>query len=315
MARWPLVLFVVALFAVLALPREARAGSLQIRDEAHVLAPEDAARLRSTVATARFDARLVFTNDYAEAGDLSLMVASLLTKPDTIAVGVDPRHRHVQVHFGTGSGIPRAAWPAIERAGNGAFRNGEWEAGAAAILGAAADATTGASEQAAPVAPRSPNFVGSGLFLLLGIAAIIGVTAFFFARRRSPYDASGGGYGPTPPLGAGGYGPAPYAGPGYPAPPVGGGMGPLGGGLIGAGLGGLAGYELGKLEGEREERDREIRPLEGQSVGRDDDYDAGGGGSGWGDAGGGSDGGGDDGGFDGGGFDGGGGDSGGGSDF
>lgn len=319
-ARWPFVLFAVALLAVLALPREARAGSLQIRDEAHVLSPGDAGRLRSAVETAPFDARLVLTTDYAESSDLSLLVASLLTKPDMIAVGVDPTHHHVQVHFGTGSGIPRAAWPAIERAGNGAFHNGAWEAGATAIFRAAASAATAAPGEAAPASTRPPSPVGSGLFLLLGVAAIIGVTAFLFTRRRSPYDPTGGGYGPPPPYGGGGYGPGlsggggygPYGGPGYPPPPMGGGMGALGGGLVGAGLGGLAGYELGKLEGEREERSREIRPLEEQSVGRDDDnYDAGGGGSSWDDAGG------DSGGFDGGdgGFDGGGGDSGGGSDF
>jgi hypothetical protein len=72
--------------------------------------------------------------------------------------------------------------------------------------------------------------------------------------------------------------------------------------MIGAGLGGLAGYELGKLEGERRERDYEGGPREDQGRGTDTDtgFDDGGGGSSW-----------DDGGGDGGGFDGGGG----GSDF
>lgn len=324
--RW-LAVLAMALFAVMGLSRDARAGSLQIRDEAQVLSPGDVTRLRSAVDAAPFDARLIFTIDYAEAQDLSQVVGSMVNRPDVVAVGVDPHHRHVEVHFGTGSGIPRAAWPAIERAGNAAFRNGQWEAGAAAIFRAASDAVNpGAVEHAPLSSARSPSFVSSGLFLLLGIAAIIGMVAFFFARRRPPYDGPGGGYpssGGYPYGGPGGYGNGPY-GPTYPASPAGG-MGPLGGGLVGAGLGGLAGYELGKLEGEREERDRDIgvdrgigrEDLGRDDVGRDGDYDAGGGGSSWdeggndpGDDGGGFDGGGDS----GGGFDGGG-DSGGGSDF
>jgi hypothetical protein len=120
---------------------------------------------------------------------------------------------------------------------------------------------------------------------LMLVALGIGVLALLL-RRRSAYGNAG----------YGGYGYGPYPGD-YPGQPPRGGLGPLGGGMIGAGLGGLAGYELGKMEGEREQRELDRsgpdRELNDPSQG----FDAGGGGSSW-DAGGG---GGDFGGGDGGG--------------
>jgi hypothetical protein len=293
----------IALVMALVFPRRAFAGTLQIRDEAHVLAPGDADRLRSQVASEPFDARLVFTSDYAEATDLSRFVGSLVDEPNMVVVGVDPRHRHVQVHFGIGSGIARTERPAIETAGTGDFRNGDWAGGAGAIFRTAAQSVTGGSsaQPAQPQGTRAPSSgFGSGLVWLLLIGGGIAAIAWLaFARRQAGYGAMGGpgGY-------SGGYGPGPYGG-GY--GPSSGGMGPVGGGIIGAGLGGLAGYELGKLEGERAERDRERIIEDDRGGAPDNNYDDGGGGSSW-----------DDGGGDGGGSgwgDGGGDGGGGGSDF
>ncbi len=285
----------VAALLALGFPHRAFAGTLRIRDDAHVLAGADAEQLRSEIASAPFDARLVVTSDYAEVDDLSHYVGSLVDEPNTVVVGVDPRHRHVQVHFGRGSGIARTDWAAIETAGNDEFRQGQWAGGAGAIFRAASHAVTDA-----PALPReqpaaAPSRVGSMIFWVLLIGG--GIAAFsLFARRRSGYGLGGSGYGGGPYAG-GPYGGGPYGGP---SP---GGMGPVGGGILGAGLGGVAGYELGKLEGEREERiEREREHDDDRGRGGDDgNYDAGGGGSSWDDGGGG------------GGFDGG--DSGGGSDF
>jgi hypothetical protein len=291
-----------ALFACVTLGAPARAGTLQIRDDAHVLSAGDVGKLRAVVGAAPFDARLVATSEYPDSADLSRYVHSLVREPNLVAVGVDPEHRHVQVHFGVATHIPHSEWASIEHAGNDAFRHGDWEGGAESIFRAASHSVTGGVGDMPPANAARPSFFGPGLLVLLVGGAI--ALAIYFARRRGGYGQyPGTGYGP-PPYTGGGYGP------GYGVPPQGG-MGPVGGGLIGAGLGGLAGYELGKLEGEREERDRlEDR---GRAVDVDDgdrNYDAGGGGSSWDDGGGGGGGGGDWGGGDGGG-----GDSGGGGDF
>jgi hypothetical protein len=279
-----LLVTLALLFAAVIPARQAYAGSLHIRDEAHVLSADDAARLRSVVVAAPFDARLVVTSEYPDAQDLSRYVGSLVNEPNEVVVGLDPQHHHVQVHFGTGSRVPRSEWAATEKAGNEAFRRGDWEGGAAAIFRAASLAVASPTADATPAdGVARPSLIGPGLLLLI-VAGAIGL-AVYFARRRSAYG----------PPGDPRYGAPPFSGPGY--PPQGGGMGPLGGGLIGAGLGGLAGYELGKLEGEREGHQREPladRGNEGADPGGN--FDEGGGGSSWDNDGGGDFGGGGDGG-------------------
>ncbi|HXN30903.1 MAG TPA: hypothetical protein VN894_03535 [Polyangiaceae bacterium] len=286
------------LFASVALVRQAHAGTLHVRDEAHVLSADDVSRLRSVVAAAPFDARVAFTSEYPDAKELGRYVSSI-TEAGMVAVAVDPQHHQVQVHFGTGSRVARSEWPAIEHAGNDAFRRGDWEGGAAAIFRAAAGSAGAATTDAPAPGVAKPSLFGPGLLLLV-VGGAIGL-AIYFARRRSAYGPAGpyGTMGGTP-----GYGAGPF--PGYPGPAQGG-LGPMGGGLIGAGLGGIAGYELGKIAGEREERDRDRGgDIGGSGDDRGGSADEGGGGSSW-----------DDGSSDGGGFDGGGGgdDGGGGSDF
>lgn len=295
-----LLLTAALVLSAATLVRSARAGTLHVRDAAHVLSADDVARLRSVVAAAPFDARLAFTSEYSDSSELARYVSSV-TEAGMVAVAVDPQHHRVQVHFGTASRVAESNWPAVERAGNDAFRRGDWEGGAAAIFRAAAASAGLATTDAAPTAVARPSLFGPGILLLI-VAVAIGL-AISFARRRAAYGPAGpyGPMGPPP-----GYGAGPFPGPGYPGAPMQGGLGPVGGGLIGAGLGGLAGYELGKLEAEREERDRDRAGDIGRSgEERSGSSDEGGGGSSWDD---------DDGG--GGGFDGGGGDAGGGgSDF
>jgi len=283
-------------FATLAPCRIANARTVQVRDAAHVLTADDIARLRSDVASAPFDARLVVTTEHPDSQDLARYLEPLVSEPNMVIVGLDPEHHHVQVRFGTGSHVPEGSWSAIEKSGNDAFRRGAWEDGAAAIFRAAsAVVSTGTNRILAPSPVVQPASAGPGMAIIV-IGGFVGIAllAAFLLRRRG---LGPGGYGPS------GYGPPPYGGGGYGYGAPGGGMGPVGGGLIGAGLGGLAGYELGKLEGEREGRDRDGSSgaaNEGSDAGGN--YDGGGGGSDW-DAGGG-----------GGGFDGGDG-GGGGSDF
>lgn len=296
--------------SALAVAPAAHAGTLRVVDETHQLEPSQLQSVSSAVAKAPFDGRLVVTTDYADAQDLARYVHSLVTSPSLVVVGLDPVHRHVQVRFGVESGVPRAQWADVERAGNDAFRRGDWAGGASAIFETASRSAAASplanpddasrSRQLAPVEQERPSMFGS-TFLVLAVLGVVVAGLYLIARRRDGRGGYQDGYGPP-----GGYGPGPsgygpgggYYGGGY-APPAGG-MGPVGGGILGAGLGGLAGYELGKAAGEREERDREDRGNDWNRDDRDggsnDDYDAGGGGSDW-------DGGGSDGGSDGGGSD------------
>jgi hypothetical protein len=300
--------------SALAVAPTAHAGTLRVVDEAHQLAPSQLQELSGVVARAPFDGRLVVTTEYADAQDLARYVHTLVSSPSLVVVGLDPQHRHVQVRFGVESGVPRAQWADIERAGNDAFRRGDWAGGASAIFetaarSAAASPLAKQDEPSRQLAPAErPSMFGT-TFLVLAVLGVVVAGLYFLSRRRDGRGGYPGAYGPPS-----GYGPGPTGyGPGGGYAPPAGGMGPLGGGLIGAGLGGLAGYELGKAAGEREERDHEDRDYDrsterdgGGGGGNGDDYDAGGGGSSWDDGGGSDRGGSDGGGSDGGGSDGGG---------
>src|SRR5579872_2932086 len=120
-------LALLSAFVLLLVCRTAQAGTLQVRDEAHVLTAQDISRLRSVVAEVPFDARLLVTTAYPDMQGLADRVHGVLNEPDMVAVGLDPQHHHVEVRFGTGSRIPPAAYSSIERAGNDAFRAGDWE--------------------------------------------------------------------------------------------------------------------------------------------------------------------------------------------
>jgi hypothetical protein len=276
----------------------ARAGSLELRDEAHVLSGGDTAALRSVVGAAPFDVRVLFTSDYADSVDLGRVVGGLVREPNEIAVGVDPVHHHVQVHFGRGAGIARSAWSSIETAGNDDFRQSRWAGGAEDIVRAAARSASPGAVVPEGGAERSMPGAGSLLLVLLLVGGGVVVLGWLLRRVFSRPAPGPMGYGPPDYRG---YGPG--YGPGYPGgygPGVGpGGMGPLGAGAIGAGLGGLAGYELGKMEGEREGRQEGGPFVDDRSdVAPDDNYDAGGGGSDWDGGGGGNDDGGGGGGSD-----------------
>lgn len=320
--RWSILLLGIAL---LCFAPSARAGTVAVQDSAHIFGPGDADALRAVAAHAPFDVRVATTTAYADQPSLSRFTRSLVNEPDMIAIAIDPEHRHVQVHFSTDSGIPAAQWTGIERAGNDAFKRGAWEQGSADIIRAAEGAVTpGASSGASRGSPATSSGGHSFLWVLFLLVPLIGLVLFIvvivalvrrFQRPNNTWTPGNQGPYGGGPYGGGGQ----YYGPGYGGGQSGG-LGPVGGGLIGAGLGGVAGYELGKMEGEREQRERD----QGGSFGGDyggnysgdsdasSNYDAGGGGSSWdsgssGDSGGGSD-------FGGGGGDFGGGDSGGGGD-
>jgi hypothetical protein len=285
----------------------AHAGTLQIRDEEHLLSSDDRTTLQQEAATYPFDVRVLTTE--AHAGDLDRYVGEQVGGPNMVVVGIDKVHRLAYVHFGAGSRI--APSRDIEQAGNASFKSGDFRAGIEAILNRAKESVGTApaiSEQPRSSLPAPVPQHASGGFPL-GWVILGGLVLVAFLALRRAFSGSGStmysdngtnrGWGP-------GYGPGP--GPGY-GPGYGGGSG-IGSGLIGAGLGGLAGYELGKAAGEREEheRDREGGMLGGGSYDDERDrgqsnWDEGGGGGGWDDSGGGGDwgGGGDDGGGDGGG--------------
>ncbi|MBK6534946.1 MAG: hypothetical protein IPF99_37015 [Deltaproteobacteria bacterium] len=298
-----------SLLAALLVPTTALAGTLQIRDPGDVLPAQEEVNLREAARAWPFDARVVVTTEMSSRADFDRYVGNQVASANMVVVGVDPTHRMTSVHFGTGTRIARARFSAIENAGDGWFRQGQWRGGIEAILSSASSAVGSGSPGSVAMAPagsreEAPSFPWGLMLLGLGGVAIA-VMVFRAARNRAQMGAMGPGADPYRaqqyppgynPNGPGAYGPG--YGPGYGPQP--GGMGGLGAGILGAGVGGLAGYAIGSAMANREEQHGGDHHAGSDGGGDSSGFDAGGSSSGWDDGGGG-------GGFDGGGDSGGGG--------
>ena len=237
-ARRVVALFALAFAVLFALP--ASAGALHTTDDAGVLTPSQLAAVRSRAQGCDFDVRVITTSSYASKSDLGNYVHRFVTEPNLVVIGLDPVHRHVSVHFGTGTRIADSEFKAIESAGVASFKDGDWAGGVDAILDRAEKAVGTGGGRRAPAggtaAPASESGGGLGLFGIVAIVGVLGLVVWLVARRRSSGPV--GGYGPPmgggPPM-RGGYG-MPPTGPQY-----GGGSG-MGGNIVSAGLGGLVGF-------------------------------------------------------------------------
>lgn len=254
----------------------AQAGTLQLRDSADLLTPDDESALRTEASRYNFDVRVLTDTRYADRASFDRYVAAQVSSASMVVVGVDPMHRRTSVHFGTGLRVATNRYTAVENAGDPSFRQAQWRQGIDAILGAAQSSvnTGGAGDALAPAGER-PAFPW-GLVLLGGGAVLVVAMLVRAARRRAqPYGAP-----PAAPYRGYEAPPQQYASPyGYPPPPQSSG---LGAGLMGAGLGGLAGYALGRS---MSEHDDDAPAPESHDAG----WDAGGGTSDWDSGGGGGD--------------------------
>src|SRR5690242_6888186 len=94
----------------------ASAGTLQIRDEEHLLSSDDRSTLQQEAAAYPFDVR-VLTSD-AHAGDLEQYVREQAASPNMLVVGIDKEHKKTAVHVGAGTRISHSDVHAIREAGS-----------------------------------------------------------------------------------------------------------------------------------------------------------------------------------------------------
>lgn len=279
------------LTAALTLGAIASAGTLQVRDDADVLTPAQETQLRGRGAQYPFDARVLTSSQFTSRADFDRHVASQLSAPGMVVIGVDPVHRWSSVHFGTATRIGTASFSTIENAGDAYFRGSRWDEGFGAILGAAQQSVgTATSSEVGPRGEGAPSSF-PWRTVILGLLVVGGVALAFRAFRRSQQGAAGGAWN-RPDMPPQGYGQPPYGG-----PPGGPGYGPggygqapgsgLGTGIAGAALGGLAGYALGNAMANRGEEGTHGAAGAAGSEGGNGNFDAGGSSSGWDDGGGG----------------------------
>ncbi len=203
--RRVVALIALAIAVLFALP--ASAGTLHTSDDAGVLTPSQLATVGSRTQGYDFDVRLVTSSSYASKSDLGAYVHRFVTAPNLVVIGLDPVHRHVSVHFGTGTRIADSEFKTIESAGVDSFKGSDWAGGVVAILDRAEKAVgTGGGQRVAPVGTAGTAPASGGGFSFFWIIAIVGVIGllFWIVSRRRGAGSPVGGYGGPPVGGCGG---------------------------------------------------------------------------------------------------------------
>jgi hypothetical protein len=280
----------LAAFAtVLLVATPAAAAAVNIVDDSHVL---DVTRVQNEAATLPDPVAIYTTAKLADdKAAFDREAQSKVSSPTIIVIAINTQARHLAIRTGTRSRVSQSAAGAATDAFTSSFRaNSDYTAATIAALDSmrASIPRGGGGTSGTRTAHRTG--VGtylSGCVCLLLVAAVIGLVVFAVrrsgrGRRAGRFGGPGGGPGG---YGPGGYGPANYGQPGYGSS----GVSPWVAGGAGAVAGGVLGYELGRMEGEHEQRDYDDRGGYGGDFGGGGaDADFGGGGDSGGDSGGGS---------------------------
>ena len=245
------------------------AGAVEFKDDANILSSSDRSSLQSKAGSLPFTVRFYTSNAFT---DKTQFINSVNSNAPTTGViyGISPKLGTTQVVTRGNTGISDSERDSIATSATSSFASGNYKAGLDSMLDRTRSlASSGSSSSSSTSTASRSSGGGFPIFgcLIIGIIALVAFSVFGAGRRRAMNNNNNpGGYGPGagPGFGANnnygqgygpGYGPGygqqgygqPGYGPGYGQ--QGGGMGPLGGGIIGAGLGGLAGYELGRQSG------------------------------------------------------------------
>jgi hypothetical protein len=271
--------FLAGLAAVLLVATPAAAAAVNVVDDSHVL---DVARVQNEAATLPDPVAIYTTTKLADdKAAFDRETQSKVSGPTVIVIAINTQSRHLAIRSGPRSRVTQTDARTATDAFTSSFRgNSDYTAATIAALDsmrsaiARSGSRTSGNGSTRTSHRTTPATYLSGCVCLLLVAAVIGLIVFLVrrsgGRRRAARRGGPGGYGP------GGYGPAGYDAPGYGQPGYGSsGVNPWVAGGAGAVAGGVLGYELGRMEGEHEQRQRDDYDDRGGG-GYDGDYGGGG---------------------------------------
>lgn len=114
------------------LPTTAWSGTTTFKDEERVLSPSDISTLTRAGESVPFN--VIFITNQDHPGDLDAYVASHISEPNQVGIGLDTVHRKSRIKIGRGLIAGVGDLDSAARRGNGAFKQGRWGDGLASIL-------------------------------------------------------------------------------------------------------------------------------------------------------------------------------------
>jgi MYXO-CTERM domain-containing protein len=151
---------------------------IRIQDDARLFGANDTQRIMS--ANLPFELHVITSTSYASRAGLDARVHDSIDAPNVVGIGIDPTHRWVVAHFGTGTGIAPSTWATIVASGNGDFRDARWGDGVLAVSRSAANARTEASVSTAAYEDESSS---AGVFIVGGFALAVLLLVWLLVRR------------------------------------------------------------------------------------------------------------------------------------
>jgi hypothetical protein len=155
---------------------------IRIQDDARLFGSTDTQRITS--ANLPFELHVITSTSYASRAGLEARVHDSIDAPNVVGIGIDPTHRWVVAHFGTGTGVAPSTWATIVASGNGDFRDARWADGVIAISRSAANARTEASVSTAAYQDESSS---AGVFIVGGFVLAVVVVVLLLVWRARRY--------------------------------------------------------------------------------------------------------------------------------
>ncbi len=271
--------FLAGLAAVLLMAAPAAAAAVNIVDDSHVL---DVTRVQNEAATLPDPVAIYTTTKLADdKAAFDRETQSKVSGPTVVVIAINTQSRHLAIRSGPRSRVTQTDARTATDAFATSFRaNSDYTAATIASLDSMRTAiarggsrTTGSGSTRTSHRTSPVTYVSGCVCLLLVVAVIAGIV--LLVRRSGRSRRAGRPDGPAG-YGPGGYGPTGYGAPGYGQPGYGSpGVNPWVAGGAGAVAGGVLGYELGRMEGEHDQRQRDDYDNRGGD-GYDGDYGGGG---------------------------------------
>jgi len=159
--------------------------TINIHDDAGTFSPADVTALQTAAAQWPFDVQVITSSSLSKSA-LESRVHKAVDEPGVVAIGLDPTHKNVVVHFGKGVGVTPSQWSSISSAGNSAFKEARWADGVVKIaektIGLRTQTSTTQSTPAQIPGPATNS--NTGWWIFGTVVLVVAIGGFFWWKNK-----------------------------------------------------------------------------------------------------------------------------------